>query len=126
MEDKNIRVSKVNAMIKTIGDCGRGFFKSNGNYARVELDMRGRVWWVDDYTKKRIYTHYNGRWRGFSHGGTLKAVVESFKDYIVFNKPLWPKIFGPWPEGYCGGDLWGYGQDMQKVRDKAELLKMYG
>jgi len=118
---KQERVLKVNELIKVIADHGRRFFYStkNNRYASIEIDTRGKIWWVDDYTGKRIYTHYRYGWRGFSHGGTLKSLVEAFRDYISRNKPINLRYFGPWPEYYCNGDLWGYGDDMQKVRDKA-------
>jgi hypothetical protein len=67
-------------------------------------------------------------WRGFSEGGTLRSLVEQLRDYIRTGKQVHPQSFGPWPQWYCDGDLWGYGDDMQQVRDKAislEISEMY-
>lgn len=82
------------------------------------------MWFLDDYTRKRIYTHYKGRWRGFTHGGTIKQLIESLRDYITRGELLPAGIFGPWPDWYCGGDLWGYDSAMETVRTKAMLLEM--
>ena len=123
VDSKQQRVEAVNKLIKVIADHGRGFFKTGDNYAKMEVDNRGRIWFIDDYTGKRIYTHYNGRWRGFSHGGTLKDLVKGFRDYISkgVTHSYVPK-FGPWPSHFCDGDLWGYGNDMVKVRQAAKRL----
>ena len=57
----------------------------------MEVDHRGKVWIIDDYSGKRVFTHetvWGGRWRGFSHGGTLRSLVEAFRDYICTGEPL--------------------------------------
>jgi hypothetical protein len=53
------RLEHANQMIQVIAAHGRRFFFSthHQSHARVVLDSRGRFWWVDDYTGKRIYTH---------------------------------------------------------------------
>jgi hypothetical protein len=33
-------------------------------------------------------------------------------------------VFGPWPEWICGGDLWGYGAEMDVVRRAAQRLAL--
>ena len=121
---KQERATIVNAMICVIGSRGRRFFysKTKDRFAIIEVDSRGRVFWHDDYTGSRIYTHRNHRWDGFSHGGTLRNLVEHFRDYIMTGKPL-KHGFGPWPDTFCDGDLWGYGKDaMQHVRLEAVRL----
>lgn len=116
------RASRVNTLIETIGDVGRRFFwDRRGRRARMEVDRNGRVWFVDDFTEKRIYTHNErGRWQGFSHGGTLRHLVIWFRKFITGEAEWIPAgLFGPWPQTLCEGDLWGYGKDMQRVRDCA-------
>lgn len=122
--DKQQRLEKANQLIKAIAECGRRFFynKEHNRTAAIELDPRGRVWLIDDYTGKRIYTHYSHRWRGFSHGGTLKQVVEHLRDFITHGTLLPRTIFGPWPQWYSQGDPWEYGDDMRKVREAAADL----
>jgi len=124
---KKERAEKVNKLIHFIGDRGRGFFYRNNTqcYATVEVDSRGRVWWKDDYTGKRIYTHSNHRWPGFSHGGTLRDLVGHFRDFIMSAKKVPSYCFGPWPETYCNGDLWGYGKEnMEQIRMEALRLEV--
>jgi hypothetical protein len=124
MEQKQERAARVNELIKAIGDCGRRFFYDtrNDRYAVIEVDQRGRVWLVDDYSGQRIYLHYRYWGAGFSHGGTLRSLVNDFREYITKSTPLPSGAFGPWPDYYCGGNLWGYGDDMQQVRDTARRL----
>lgn len=113
------RCEKVNDLLRCIGEVGRRFFHHDGRYARFEVGLRGRVWLHDHYSRKRIYTHYPYRWRGFTNGGTLKALCIALRDFIMRGKPVKSGHFGPWPDWYCGGDLWGYGDAMEGVRAKA-------
>lgn len=124
MNTKQKRLDAANHIIVTIASCGRRFFwnRYNERFARFEVDHRGRVWFIDAYSGKRIYTHYSGRWRGFTNGGTLQTLVCHLRDYIVHGKRLRSGIFGPWPEHFCNGDLWGYGDDMRQVRGIAKEL----
>lgn len=122
MGEKQKRLHNANELIKTIATCGRKFFCHSGRVSRFETDGRGRIWFVDSYDEARIYTHYTqGRWRGFSEGGTLRALVIALRDFISTGKQL-GFAFGPWPDWYCDGDLWGYGDDMQTVRNTAGEL----
>ncbi|MBM2651244.1 hypothetical protein LGM71_04920 [Burkholderia sp. AU33545] len=59
MTAKAERTEHTNQLIKAIGSDGRHFFYNpqHDRYARIELDSRGRVWFVDDYTDKRVCTH---------------------------------------------------------------------
>lgn len=123
------RAELCNALLITIGDCGRRFFWHNPRaygdkvspprYAFFSVD-RGRVYFTDDYSQKRIYTHWTrDEWRGFSHGGTLRDLVIALRDFIRTGEPIKPGYLGPWPAYICDGDLWGYGADMAKVRQAA-------
>ncbi len=117
------RLKKANELIKVISNCGRRFFYYNGNVGFLKLDNRNRVWFVDEYTKREIYTHYNGRWKRFSHGGTLKVFIVALKNYIIFEKQI-TGILGPWPDWYSNGDPWEYKNDMLIVRDAAKRLNI--
>ncbi|ABM96990.1 hypothetical protein [Methylibium petroleiphilum] len=119
MLSKRERAEKVNAFLAVVGDCGRRFFRHDERRARMEVDARGHVWFVDDYSQKRIYTHHEGRWSGFSHGGTLRDLVRALRDHIRTGQYLPAHSLGPWPSWYSGGDPWAYGDDMVQVRQAA-------
>lgn len=126
---KQQRVEQVNQVIRIIADHGRRFFYSQSvnRYASMEVDARGKVWLTDDYTGKRIFTHktvWGGRWRGFSHGGTLRNLVEAFRDYIRTGAPLNPGYLGP--ERFDDSNIWGYDEaGMKAVREQAGALPVF-
>ena len=115
---KQDRLAKANELIETIAGCGRHFFLGKDRTACLELDRRGRVWFVDDYTKRRIYTHYAGRWRGFSHGGTLKDFIGSLRDYVVKGRQISIFYFVDSQPGLYPHH-WGYGKDVSILQNKA-------
>lgn len=116
------RLEIANKMLTAIASHGRKFFAYQDRVSQFDIDHRGRIWFIDKYTQKRIYVSHKGNWRGFSEGGTLRALVERLRDFVMQGKQLPAAIFGPWPEWVCGGDLWAYGEDMQRVRDVAKNL----
>lgn len=120
--DQQERVAKVNELIRVIASHGRKFFAHGENVTRFEIDARGRVWLTDHYSGKRIYTHYEGRWRGFTNGGTLKFLCVAFRDFITRGVPVPSHHFGPWPQWMCEGDPWAYGDDILPVREAASRL----
>jgi hypothetical protein len=122
MSDRQERCEVANRMLAAIASCGRRFFHHDGNLSRFEVDGRGRVWFLDGYSNRRVYTHYRGKWRGFTNGGTLRALCEALSDFIMTGRAISPWHFGPFPDWSCGGDLWGYGADMAAVREAALRL----
>lgn len=129
LADKQSRCNLVNEAIRIIGSHGRRFFycKSKDAWASMEVDARGRVWFVDDYTRRRVYTHeasFGNDWIGFSHGGTLRNLVELFRDFIRTGKPLHPGYLGH--EREDGSNIWGYEPEaMAIVRAQAGALAMF-
>lgn len=114
------RLEAANAFIKAISDCGRRFFynKDSGDVAYLELGKRGHVFFIDDYTKKRVYTHYKYRWSGFTHGGTLRGLIKSLREFVKRGHLLNADYFQPeYPNGFR--NPWGYGDDILKVRQAA-------
>ncbi len=113
------RIDKANRFIAVVAGCGRRFFHHDGRVSYFKVDNRGRIWFVDKYTPQRqIYTHYAGRWKWFSEGGTLRDLVIHLRDFIRTGEKQRLNL-GPWPDWICGGDLWGYGDDMSVVRQSA-------
>lgn len=127
---KRQRCEQVNQAIQIIASHGRRFFfcQQKQTYASIQVDDRGKVWFIDDYSQKRIYTHptpWGGRWKGFSRGGTLKGLVEQFRDYICTGKQINSVYLGlqrSWDES----NIWGYDEEgMRSVRDHAGLLPIF-
>ncbi|MEM5371324.1 hypothetical protein V4C53_35565 [Paraburkholderia azotifigens] len=117
------RVVHANLLIRAIASHGRRFFyySEGDRYARFELDARGRVWFIDDYSERRIYTHAPSyrRWKGFTHGGTLRSLVEDMRDYIIKGTqvPRWKIAIRQL--GKPEDDIWGYGFDAAEAVRKA-------
>lgn len=115
------RVETVNKIIKKIGTIGRRFFyhKPDNFYGYFKL-INNRVYFVDDYTKHTMYAYgYKNFSKGFSHGGTLQALVLDFSEFIRTGKCTNGN------NGYGGlyCTHWGYSEeDMKGIRDYAEEL----
>lgn len=54
----------------------------------------------------------------------MRALIEQLRNYIQTGNPQKLSL-GPWPKWICDGDLWGYGEDMQQVRDAATRLGIW-
>ena len=126
---KQQRTNQVNHVIRIIGNHGRRFFfnQKTNCYACMEVDQRGKIWFIDDFSSRRIFIHktnWGGRWRGFSHGGTLRSLVEEFRDYIRTGEPLHPGYLGP--ERFDDSNIWGYDiEGMRAVRKQAGTLPVF-
>ncbi|WP_397448193.1 hypothetical protein [Pseudomonas sp. NA-150] len=126
---KQQRTEHVNQVIRIIADHGRRFFYSQASnrYASMEVDLRGKVWFIDDYSGKRIFTHetvWGGRWKGFTHGGTLRDLIKAFRDYIRTGEPLHPGYLGP--ERFDDSNIWGYDEaGMKDVREQAGVIPVF-
>ena len=129
---RSVRATDANKLIETIASRGRRFFdhtvhwgsgkpREGGAVSRFTVDASGRVYFVDGYRGARIATlHPNSRWRGFSEGGTLRQLVEALSRYVMWGEG--PDLRLSFPSWCCGGDPWGYGDDMEAVRDRAREL----
>lgn len=118
------RLEHVNALIKTISTYGRRFFynKQHDRIAQMIIMPRGQIYFIDDYTNQPIYVAYEGRWRGFSHGGTLQGLVGRLAIYIRTGTQLNLSWIGPERLNITDGNIWGYAADeMEKCRAEALL-----
>lgn len=118
------RLASVNEFIKVIGSCGRKFFRNDANdrFANMEVDAQGKVWFIDDYTTRRIYTHYERCWSGFSHGGTLRDLVRVFRDHIKRGVQIHSKYFQARSRMSCGHP-WGYPEeDLRRLESEGRRL----
>lgn len=113
------RIKHVNDLIKVISDHGRRFFwnAKDQRVARMEMDARGRLWWIDDYRGARVSIEKIGghehRWKGFSHGGTLMSLVQALRHYVKTNDPISMYSIAP--------DCWGYDAEAQAATKQAAL-----
>lgn len=120
---KRERIEHANELIKVISNHGRRFFyfaKAN-RVARIEM-VSGHLYFRDDYTDEAVHIHKNFSNRNFSHGGTLRSLVEKMADYIRTGERLSIRWIGPDP-GFTKGNIWGYSEDeIIKTRDAALKL----
>lgn len=115
--DKQKRLETINKLIKFISERGRRFFYTKDtinhdgvrNVAYMKL-INGRIYFVDNYTTKEIAVLDNGRdWKGFSHGGTLRALVLDFTELIRNGK--YSNGSNGYGGLYCGH--WGHSEEIQ-------------
>lgn len=121
------RVERTNELLRLISVSGRRFFyhANSGRVSQFEIAENGRLYFRDKYSDRLLpCSHTKGKaWqRYFSEGGTLKSLVEALANYIKTGKTIAPLVFGPWSPTTCNGDLWGYGADMETVRQHALKL----
>lgn len=117
---KEERCKLVNQLLEVISKQDRGFFETKGNLAKFEI-RNNRVYFVDDYTKQAIcaYHELNRRHRGFSHGGTLWALVNDFREWIVTGK------YSDGSNGYGGlyATCWGVSiKSKENIIEKAKKV----
>lgn len=128
MTTKAERLEHANQLIQVIAAYGRRFFYSEitKTTSKLMIDQRGRVWFLDDYTLEWIFTHettWTNKWRGFSHGGTLRGLVELMREYIIKGTPIHPYYLGMERRNIYDGNIWGYSDDAIKaVREDAAAL----
>lgn len=133
------RLEKINILIKFIADIDEklsnpysSFFFARetlkgrkDNYSRFEF--RGnKLFYVDKYTEERIYPYIGvSKARGFSEGGTIWALVNDFREWIIDGKRSDGK------NGYAGlyCPHWGGNWTLElknKVIDKAKEIGYLG
>jgi hypothetical protein len=122
LPEKHQRLDKANLILELIARHGRHFFAHDGLVSQFTLRPDGKLFFVDSYTQKAIYTASSmGKWRGFTEGGNNLDLVKNLADYIRTGAPI-HNHFGPWPDWVCGGDLWGYGESMIALRSNLASL----
>lgn len=115
---KKSRIAAANKVIEACATHGHKFFHHDGRISHFRLTWQGRLVFVDGYTQREVSLHPKSAWKGFTEGGTLRALVADLANYIRTGKPI-RNHFGPWPDWYCDGDLWAYGlEEMEQVRLK--------
>lgn len=109
---KQERLEVINNLILFISSKSRRFFycKSKDRVAEMKL-INNRVYFTDDYTGLNVYAYPSSSDRdGFSHGGTLWALVCEFSEYIRKGGYINGR------HGYGGlySEYWGYDEESHK------------
>jgi hypothetical protein len=118
--EKAARVAKVNHLVRVISTYGRRFFYNarHNRVAEMVIGKGGHLYFIDDYTGKPIYVAYDGRWSGWSHGGTLRDLVKALAEYVRTGNQLSISWIGP--ERFDDSNIWGYAEsEMAKCRAAA-------
>lgn len=111
------RMNKINELIGVIADTDRRFFYAESRISQFVND--NKLFFIDKYTNKRIYPYLISKHISFSDGGTLWALVNDFREWIITGK----RSNGNNGYGglYC--THWGYTIDgMDKVINKAKAI----
>jgi hypothetical protein len=130
IEEKQKRVDECNEIIKLIATHGRKFFNYEDRgrqISKLALGKQGRVYFIDGYTGKTIYTHRRFcEWYEFSEGDTLKGWIEAFRDYITFGGKL--NINAICHRGIARktGNIWGYSdEEASKLIEKLSVIDAF-
>lgn len=124
------RMDSANRLLQVIAHHGRRFFYSDvkARYASFDLDDKGQLWFTDDYSGKRLNITKRGLTQpGFTHGGTLRGLVETLADYVMTGQPMSKEWIAPaCTFGSQASDMWGYGAAAAAaVRAEAHRLPMF-
>lgn len=119
---KEERLQHANELLRIISSYGRRFFWSQSYQRRAVMALRrGRVYHLDEYSGRAVNTGQTPRdrhWYGFSHGGTLRNLVELLRDYITDGTPIHP--------GYIAPACWAYtAEEAAATQAEAYALPMW-
>lgn len=97
--ERDARLDAANRVVSSIAQTGtRLFFYAPIARVAVLAHENDRVFWFDEYTGSRVYTHSARAWYGFSHGSGVRRVVESLRDYIMNDQRIefasWRRVLG--------------------------------
>ncbi|UUC45566.1 hypothetical protein [Flavobacterium cerinum] len=120
------RADIVNKIIEAIATRGRNFFAHQDKIAIISVDEKGQLWYNCEYISQSDHTGKfclsvtnplsDFKWY---HGGTLKALVLDFVDFIYTGE------YSNGNHGYGGlfCPHWGYSEkDMQEIQTIAKEL----
>ncbi|WP_426579178.1 hypothetical protein P5490_007785 [Bacillus altitudinis] len=112
------RIYDINALINLIASIDHRTFycESKNSVACFIFGKRGKVFFVDDYTGEWIYPYElgHGPAKGFSHGGNMWQLVNSFREFI---------ITGRYGDLRDYKEIWAYSEEgCKKIREKAKEI----
>lgn len=116
-----LRCEYANRLIQVISSYGRCFFYSRQLDSVASLSFDRRVY-LHDESGATIEAKAASKWRGFSHGGTLRDLVLKMRDYVMRGQRIDPAYLGI--DRLQGeGNIWGYApEQMRRCREAAQQL----
>ncbi|WP_163113708.1 hypothetical protein JNUCC21_11155 [Bacillus sp. JNUCC-21] len=110
------RMNDINDLIKLIADIDRRTFFCKQMNRKAYFRFKKKLFFVDDYTGADVYPYEMGYGspNGFSHGGNMWQLVNSFRKFIITGK--------------CGElrdykEIWAYSYEgCMKIRQKAKEI----
>lgn len=118
---KLLRCEYANRLIEVISSYGRFFFYSRHHDAVARMSFGPRVY-LHDERGAVIEVKASSKWKGFSHGGTLRNLVLQMRNYIQRGERIDPAYLGI--DRQIGtGNIWGYSpEQMRLCREAAQQL----
>lgn len=116
-----LRCEYANRLIEVISSYGRCFFYSRQHDAVARL-IFDRCVYLHDEGGARIEAKASVKWRGFSHGGTLRDLVLRMRNYVMRGERIDPAYLGI-DRQQGAGNIWGYDPDQMRLcREAAQKL----
>ncbi|MGU9969826.1 hypothetical protein [Bacillus velezensis] len=110
------RMNDINDLIKLIASIDRCIFYCKSKNRIAYFRFKKKLFFVDDYTGADVYPYElgYGRANGFSHGGNMWQLVNSFRKFI---------ITGKYGELRDYKEIWAYSYEgCMKIRQKAKEI----
>ncbi|MEC1395324.1 hypothetical protein P9D26_18585 [Bacillus velezensis] len=110
------RMNDINDLIKLIASIDRCTFYCKSKNRIAYFRFKKKLFFVDDYTGADVYPYElgYGRANGFSHGGNMWQLVNSFRKFI---------ITGKYGELRDYKEIWAYSYEgCMKIRQKAKEI----
>jgi hypothetical protein len=118
---KLLRCEYANRLIEVISSYGRFFFYSRRHDRVARLRFEQRVY-LHDERGVMIEVKASGKWKGFSHGGTLRDLVLQMRNYVMRGERIDPAYLGI-DRQIGAGNIWGYEpEQMRLCREAAQQL----
>lgn len=116
-----LRCEYANRLIEVISSYGRSFFYSRRRDSVARLSFDKRVY-LHDEGGATIEVKASSKWKGFSHGGTLRDLVLQMRNYVQRGERIDPAYLGI--DRQIGeGNIWGYPpEQMRLCREAAQQL----
>ncbi|WP_195536365.1 hypothetical protein [Bacillus paralicheniformis] len=109
------RMNDINDLIKLIASIDRRIFYCKSKDRIAYFRFRTKLFFVDDYTGEDVYPYQLGyRAQGFSHGGNMWELINSFRRSIITGKPGDLRDYK---------EIWAYSKEgCMKIRQKAKEI----